>query len=166
VVLRQGLEGGAADKAAPLLPEWGILVQETAKYLHCGGVVQARGLGAAVVAPLYRCLEAGLLGKVPGGDRHDTAKGVGAVEAGGRTQNDFHLLDAFEWKIVAEGKVPVVEMAHLDPVHQQHQLVVVAVQQPPGPDRFVTLAVLVGLDARSEEHTSELQSRENLVCRL
>src|SRR5690606_22252822 len=28
------------------------------------------------------------------------------------------------------------------------------------------LAVVAGLSARSEEHTSELQSRENLVCRL
>src|SRR5690606_40985309 len=27
-------------------------------------------------------------------------------------------------------------------------------------------AVAVNFDARSEEHTSELQSRENLVCRL
>src|SRR5690349_24131253 len=26
--------------------------------------------------------------------------------------------------------------------------------------------ILVGLDARSEEHTSELQSRRDLVCRL
>src|SRR5690606_40444301 len=28
------------------------------------------------------------------------------------------------------------------------------------------LAVMTGATARSEEHTSELQSRENLVCRL
>src|SRR5690606_40257470 len=28
------------------------------------------------------------------------------------------------------------------------------------------LAALAGFDPRSEEHTSELQSRENLVCRL
>src|SRR5690606_40892823 len=31
--------------------------------------------------------------------------------------------------------------------------------------RFVTVSELLGL-SRSEEHTSELQSRENLVCRL
>src|SRR5690606_39807314 len=29
-----------------------------------------------------------------------------------------------------------------------------------------TLAVVAASDSRSEEHTSELQSRENLVCRL
>src|SRR5690606_41585064 len=34
--------------------------------------------------------------------------------------------------------------------------------------RLLRLALLlaVGVDERSEEHTSELQSRENLVCRL
>src|SRR5436309_12987438 len=35
----------------------------------------------------------------------------------------------------------------------------------PAPDR-VTGAGLLAADGRSEEHTSELQSRENLVCRL
>src|SRR5690606_40195058 len=30
----------------------------------------------------------------------------------------------------------------------------------------VSIAVLIGCALRSEEHTSELQSRENLVCRL
>src|SRR5690606_42052992 len=36
------------------------------------------------------------------------------------------------------------------------------------PDEHVPrgVVVLVGLRVRSEEHTSELQSRENLVCRL
>src|SRR5690349_22365164 len=43
---------------------------------------------------------------------------------------------------------------------------------PPKPDvtgglmKRVLLAVLVMLAARSEEHTSELQSRRDLVCRL
>src|SRR2546430_10420346 len=36
-----------------------------------------------------------------------------------------------------------------------------------GPDRpAARLAQRVGLDRRSEEHTSELQSQSNLVCRL
>src|SRR5690606_41634340 len=37
-----------------------------------------------------------------------------------------------------------------------------------GPDRFTRLKgnTLGGVKRRSEEHTSELQSRENLVCRL
>src|SRR5690606_39747115 len=32
--------------------------------------------------------------------------------------------------------------------------------------KFTEEARKIGLDLRSEEHTSELQSRENLVCRL
>src|SRR5690606_40024727 len=32
--------------------------------------------------------------------------------------------------------------------------------------KYVTEAVLKTIECRSEEHTSELQSRENLVCRL
>src|SRR5690606_39388709 len=35
-----------------------------------------------------------------------------------------------------------------------------------GLDRFFDRQTLVGEPPRSEEHTSELQSRENLVCRL
>src|SRR5690606_40352480 len=33
-------------------------------------------------------------------------------------------------------------------------------------DRFARLLPQIAVDLRSEEHTSELQSRENLVCRL
>src|SRR5690606_40715860 len=33
-------------------------------------------------------------------------------------------------------------------------------------DRFLPDKAIDALDERSEEHTSELQSRENLVCRL
>src|SRR5690606_40172274 len=33
-------------------------------------------------------------------------------------------------------------------------------------DRIVAAARAQGINLRSEEHTSELQSRENLVCRL
>src|SRR5690606_25129752 len=36
----------------------------------------------------------------------------------------------------------------------------------PSPARLPVVAVRVLLRRRSEEHTSELQSRENLVCRL
>src|SRR5690606_39980101 len=38
-------------------------------------------------------------------------------------------------------------------------------REPPAGGRAVD-AVRAGVEARSEEHTSELQSRENLVCRL
>src|SRR5690606_38284683 len=34
------------------------------------------------------------------------------------------------------------------------------------PDERIATLAGEGMDARSEEHTSELQSRENLVCRL
>src|SRR6266700_2937284 len=33
-------------------------------------------------------------------------------------------------------------------------------------DRFINTRIHIPLAGRSEEHTSELQSRENLVCRL
>src|SRR5690606_9723716 len=53
-------------------------------------------------------------------------------------------------------------------VHRDPAQVEVEVVLPGDPDAAVELhAVLDDLDgARSEEHTSELQSRENLVCRL
>src|SRR5215475_15320498 len=41
---------------------------------------------------------------------------------------------------------------------------VVVLPQPDGPSRHTSRPCT--LRARSEEHTSELQSRENLVCRL
>src|SRR5690606_41633458 len=44
------------------------------------------------------------------------------------------------------------------------QVLVSAVQDRTGMDRVPTVLIVGG--ARSEEHTSELQSRENLVCRL
>src|SRR5690606_41768540 len=53
-----------------------------------------------------------------------------------------------------------------DPVHD----VVAGVDAERAGDAFELLAVPYvdahGTDGRSEEHTSELQSRENLVCRL
>src|SRR5690606_42022252 len=36
----------------------------------------------------------------------------------------------------------------------------------PDPDKFLDVPFVPTDDGRSEEHTSELQSRENLVCRL
>src|SRR5690606_41399513 len=33
-------------------------------------------------------------------------------------------------------------------------------------ERFMAMPVIQGVKTRSEEHTSELQSRENVVCRL
>src|SRR5690606_40499618 len=36
----------------------------------------------------------------------------------------------------------------------------------PGFSSFASYTVMLSLETRSEEHTSELQSRENLVCRL
>src|SRR5690606_1698345 len=51
-------------------------------------------------------------------------------------------------------------------LHAAYHLVV-AWRTPGGPDmHFFSALSLVGLGMRSEEHTSELQSRENLVCRL
>src|SRR5690606_41065980 len=47
---------------------------------------------------------------------------------------------------------------HLDRVHP-------GIDHAPALKQIV-LAVFRAVDARSEEHTSELQSRENLVCRL
>src|SRR2546430_11496631 len=38
--------------------------------------------------------------------------------------------------------------------------------QPTRSDAFIALAAVRVLDGRSEEHTSELQSQSNLVCRL
>src|SRR5690606_41720054 len=62
-------------------------------------------------------------------------------------------------------KVPLRRLP--EPVHERR--VDVAVQQPHPRlvqrPRRVHLDVALG-DRRSEEHTSELQSRENLVCRL
>src|SRR5690606_159674 len=39
-------------------------------------------------------------------------------------------------------------------------------QQLPFKPDFIKIWYITGADGRSEEHTSELQSRENLVCRL
>src|SRR5690606_41709364 len=59
--------------------------------------------------------------------------------------------------VIPRGRLPVVQ-----PIEHTVQH---AVGVPLGvPDRQTEVAV--GLAGRSEEHTSELQSRENLVCRL
>src|SRR3989449_3106089 len=41
-----------------------------------------------------------------------------------------------------------------------------ALMAPPPPEATALLALMLLHDARSEEHTSELQSRLHLVCRL
>src|SRR5690606_39787815 len=51
------------------------------------------------------------------------------------------------------GRDRVAELRRLEPARLQAAMVAAARHQP------------VGERARSEEHTSELQSRENLVCR-
>src|SRR5690606_42108262 len=48
----------------------------------------------------------------------------------------------------------------------QHHDLQPALRQPPGADQPVVPAADDDDVSRSEEHTSELQSRENLVCRL
>src|SRR5690606_40363993 len=47
-----------------------------------------------------------------------------------------------------------------------YSLSVCGLLQHPLPNRFPRVSLLEPLLERSEEHTSELQSRENLVCRL
>src|SRR5690606_40044184 len=54
-------------------------------------------------------------------------------------------------------------------IHEQHALHAVHDQELPFADRLVGMVQADDggdAEARSEEHTSELQSRENLVCRL
>src|SRR5438445_891040 len=58
--------------------------------------------------------------------------------------------------------VPVVEKALADAGVRLRELDGVAVTQGPG----LVGSLLVGCAVRSEEHTSELQSRQYLVCRL
>src|SRR5690606_40721388 len=62
------------------------------------------------------------------------------------------------------GMRPTLEMLAENPAES---LIVAAVIAPGGPDDPIDPRALekIGV-ARSEEHTSELQSRENLVCRL
>src|SRR3712207_8659554 len=55
----------------------------------------------------------------------------------------------------------------LDGLHLDQDVELVADQQPPGLQRDVPgEAEVLAVDRRSEEHTSELQSRQYLVCRL
>src|SRR5690606_42055079 len=72
--------------------------------------------------------------------------------------------------ILADAETLPLETVFLNPAvgHAQRQLVLVAdpvasAEAVIAPQRSVVEAVFAG---RSEEHTSELQSRENLVCRL
>src|SRR5690606_40365655 len=55
---------------------------------------------------------------------------------------------------------------HGQPRHVGVPVVVVWEDDALRPRDGLALALLCGDDGRSEEHTSELQSRENLVCRL
>src|SRR5690606_40849238 len=61
------------------------------------------------------------------------------------------------------GERGVVELELVQGV-AQHGVVRAVHREEPGVDHRLRVAVLA--DGRSEEHTSELQSRENLVCRL
>src|SRR5690606_5417222 len=56
-------------------------------------------------------------------------------------------------------KLGVYLLARLDPVFSDHSLWIALLSG------FGAATMLVGAVLRSEEHTSELQSRENLVCR-
>src|SRR2546421_11959546 len=60
--------------------------------------------------------------------------------------------------------------AHFDLVHIQHPPFLTMVFHDPvpraPPQAFLLRAVAVAPGPRSEEHTSELQSRSDLVCRL
>src|SRR2546430_5539258 len=56
--------------------------------------------------------------------------------------------------------VPVVGKRH------EHDLDLTTEGGEPGPHRVALRVYLHTLDVRSEEHTSELQSQSNLVCRL
>src|SRR5690606_34285259 len=61
--------------------------------------------------------------------------------------------DNNSWLI--EGSTPIEDMKHA-----------LEIDSMPDEENYETLAGFMMFKLRSEEHTSELQSRENLVCRL
>src|SRR5690606_39787936 len=118
-----------------------------------------RGQGAAD-------LEEDVEGRLPGGD-------IGAVARGGRErelvrQVDRHLLAGVEVDLQDRGVPLLMELGEgRRTARPPDQQVVVEVALGAGTPVALTRAAVLGVVVdRSEEHTSELQSRENLVCRL
>src|SRR5688572_32240179 len=62
--------------------------------------------------------------------------------------------------------LPILLQAFDDPQATMHPDVVVFEGRSDDGDRALEEALCFGVVARSEEHTSELQSQSNLVCRL
>src|SRR5690606_42021164 len=73
------------------------------------------------------------------------------------------------WQIVNDDVV-IAAQTIFDDMSEQTGVIEIAVQYETGParlpDREIVADDFIFAAARSEEHTSELQSRENLVCRL
>src|SRR5690606_40970433 len=100
--------------------------------------------------------------QAPAGD--DTIRITATRQGGSVTQVKVHI-PALAWMgTQVIGMAPAAAIAHLR-AHASHsprahacaveQACAMALGEPP-----------TDVDTRSEEHTSELQSRENLVCRL
>src|SRR5690606_41941775 len=96
---------------------------------------------------LARALEGGGVGEREGA--HIVAEGVGPLGEGGGEVTGAPAAGA--------GVPGVGDEDHI----AQHGVGAQGAQQ-----RMVAVEALLGAEQRSEEHTSELQSRENLVCRL
>src|SRR5690606_40274077 len=77
------------------------------------------------------------------------------------TRRSSDLFDAAAQQLVVQGARGVILHAVFDLALQQQ-----AYPHAPGGGLQQRLAELAARKERSEEHTSELQSRENLVCRL
>src|SRR3712207_8871298 len=83
----------------------------------------------------------------------------------------FRSDDAEVGRVLAEDAVDAVGVADVDLERPERvQLVQQPLRRPRrggvGPEELRTHVVLQADDVRSEEHTSELQSRQYLVCRL
>src|SRR5690606_41117919 len=78
-----------------------------------------------------------------------------------RRSSDLSTLPGTQAPLPQAGPAPAPVV--LEDVVETDPRYIIGITWPDGVDRYPGLAVLL---KRSEEHTSELQSRENLVCRL
>src|SRR5690606_41957773 len=78
--------------------------------------------------------------------------------------SSFQTQPALAWPRVATRRARLRPGASSDDPSNWHRITVA--QRPSGTTRRGPVGWPMGADSRSEEHTSELQSRENLVCRL
>src|SRR5690606_40485141 len=82
-----------------------------------------------------------------------------AIQAGIHPRTLYQLRDFGELELLSRGVYRLIDQDQMsDP-----DLVIVAKRVP---QSVICLVSALAYHERSEEHTSELQSRENLVCRL